>query len=379
MSKLHSIFNEYNKDDYPVLTHGLHPYPAKFPPHIPGLLLDNYGTKGDLVLDPFMGSGTTVVEANFLGYNAIGNDTNPLSDWLVKTKTTKLTDKDLSLLDEFKFDLERYYLERKEVPRPEWRNIDHWFKPHILYELSLIKWLIRQEKYIHLEWYLSILLSSIVVLASNQDNDIRYTRHEKTANDKEGYVINNYFRRLKQYTKINQKLPKTYDNYKVYTENALELKSVKDNSIDMIITSPPYANTNDYFLNHRLRLLLLDLDYDYYRTNEIGSHAQFSSKKHDISQWNFDLLTMMKNFNRMLKTDKDAFIVIGDTVWRRDLYKMNDIIIGACKESGFEFQDIHSYNLNSISRSFNPKFADKNHVKEEHIIHIKKTKDRGFN
>lgn len=374
MSLLHKLFHNQNKEEFPVVTHNIHPYPAKYPPHIPNIILNNYADKNDdfVVLDPFMGSGTTVVEANFLGYRAIGNDINPLSPLLVKCKTQKLTEKELVLLEELSNEIQESYDNKIEVPLADWKGIEKWFKEHILYELSLIKHIILKDKYKSVDWFTKITLSSIVVVVSNQDSDIRYCTHEKTANDVEGYAIKYFFRRLKKYISDNQLLEHTYDNYKLIDNNALTLEDIEDNSIDMIITSPPYANTNDYFLNHRLRLLLLDMDYDYYRTNEIGSHAQFSSKKADISLWNFDLLEMMKTFNRVLKPNKDAFIVIGDTVWKRNLYKMDEVIISHCEDSNFEFIDIYSYNLRDISKSFNPAFANPNHMKKEHIIHIRK-------
>lgn len=60
------------------LTHSLHPYPAKFPPQLPKMILAQFGKKGQTVLDPFCGSGTTLVEANLHCLNAIGVDVNGL-------------------------------------------------------------------------------------------------------------------------------------------------------------------------------------------------------------------------------------------------------------------------------------------------------------
>jgi DNA modification methylase len=373
MSKLHSIFSNYNKSDFPIVTHNIHPYPAKYPPHIPNLILNNYAKNKEItVMDPFMGSGTTVVESNFLGYHCIGNDINPLSPYLVKCKMTRLTKEDLDVLSLLEKEVLEKYGQKPEVPLVNWKGIEKWFKTHILYELCLIKSIITSPTYAHLDWFTKICLSSIVVSVSNQDNDIRYCTHIKTANDTEGYAVKQFLSKLKKYLKDNQLLDTSYNNYKLINNNALDLVDVDNDSIDLIITSPPYANTNDYFLNHRLRLLLLDMDYDYYRNNEIGSHAQYSSKKANISVWNFDLLKMLQSFQRVLKPNADAFIVIGDSVWQRDLYKIDKIVEEHCKELNFAFKDIYSYNLKAISRSFNPTFADPNHSKQEHIIHIQK-------
>jgi DNA modification methylase len=372
MGKLQDIFLNSKKEDFPILTHNIHPYPAKYPPHIPNLIINNYAKKDYVIMDPFMGSGTTILEANFLNYFAVGNDINPLSPYIVKCKTTKLQENDIELLNELARHIEFSYENKEEISLIDWKGVDKWFKPNILYEISLIKQIMLQDKYINLNWFTTIVYSSIIVTVSNQDNDIRYCSHVKTANDVDGYAIKQFLNKLKKYIKDNQLLDKSYENHKLINNNALTLESVEDDSIDLLITSPPYANTNDYFLNSRLRLLCLDLDYDYYRKNEIGSHAQFSSKKANISFWNFDLLTMLKTFNRVLKKGSDAFIVIGDTVWKSDLYLIDQVIIDHCKESNFIFKDIYSYNLKSISKSFNPMFPNQTHMKKEHIIHLHK-------
>ena len=70
------------------LTHGLHPYPARMIPQIAERLINRYSSENEIVLDPFCGSGTVLVESKLLGRNAIGNDINPLGTLLAKVKTT---------------------------------------------------------------------------------------------------------------------------------------------------------------------------------------------------------------------------------------------------------------------------------------------------
>ena len=59
---------------------GLHPYPAKFIPEIPGALLDSLALRPDaLIFDPFCGSGTTLAEAQRRNFEAVGVDLNPIA------------------------------------------------------------------------------------------------------------------------------------------------------------------------------------------------------------------------------------------------------------------------------------------------------------
>jgi len=61
------------------LTHNIHPYPAKFIPQIPSCFIETYSKKNDVVLDPFCGSGSTLLEATIRDRKAIGLDLNPIA------------------------------------------------------------------------------------------------------------------------------------------------------------------------------------------------------------------------------------------------------------------------------------------------------------
>ena len=79
-------------EDYPSndKIHGLKNYPGRFPPKIPKILIEKYSTKGDFILDPFVGGGTTLIEANKLGRNSIGFDINPKAIDLSNEKIKKI-------------------------------------------------------------------------------------------------------------------------------------------------------------------------------------------------------------------------------------------------------------------------------------------------
>lgn len=83
------------------LTHTFYRYPARFSPVFARVVIESFTEKGDIVYDPFMGGGTTIVEASALGRQAIGSDINTLAVYVSKVKTTPLDEEDLSALKEW--------------------------------------------------------------------------------------------------------------------------------------------------------------------------------------------------------------------------------------------------------------------------------------
>jgi hypothetical protein len=75
-------------------THNFYHYPARFPPAIPRAVIETFSQPGDLVLDPFMGGGTTVVEALSIGRRIIGVDLNALAHFVATIRTTPLSRRD---------------------------------------------------------------------------------------------------------------------------------------------------------------------------------------------------------------------------------------------------------------------------------------------
>jgi len=78
------------------LTHNFYRYPARFSPTFARAVIRAFTQRGDTVFDPFMGGGTTLVEAAALGRKAIGTDINPLSLFVTKAKTIPLSEMDIA-------------------------------------------------------------------------------------------------------------------------------------------------------------------------------------------------------------------------------------------------------------------------------------------
>lgn len=85
--------------DSSAYTHGIHPYPAKFIPELPREIISKCTKERNIVLDPFCGSGTTLLEACIAGRKSIGIDSNPIATLISRAKTTALTEAELQTIE----------------------------------------------------------------------------------------------------------------------------------------------------------------------------------------------------------------------------------------------------------------------------------------
>jgi len=368
-----SIPEPNGKESTTYLTHNFHTYPAKFIPQIPRATIRLFTNEGDTVLDPFGGCGTTLVEAKLSNRKGIGVDINPIAVLVSRSKTTKLTKIQLDsikyLLFNIKQDIKRYYKNEKlkiDYSIPEFNNINHWFEEKVKHELAIIKAYIDSIKDDKLKNYLFTAFSSIIVTVSNQESDTRFAAIKK--NIKPFRVFFEFSNRLEKMQERILGFSEIASNSKieVYQKDSRDLSFLKDNSIDHIVTSPPYANTYDYYLYHKFRIFWLGYDVKRVQDNEIGSRNSHSSKKEGIETFENHLNLCFKEMRRVLKPKKYAVIVIGDSVIRGNLIKADELLKEIAKKNNFSLVRKISYNLSKNSRMFNPRFTNKD--KEEHVL-----------
>lgn len=123
--------------------HFFHHYTAKFIPQIPTRIINRFGKKGCAIVDPFMGSGTTLVESKMLGFDSYGLDTNPLAVKITQSKTLELNDKRIDEIDNFLNWLEENKSEEEKLVSTCFENLlfpnSHlWFRNDVAYKISLV-------------------------------------------------------------------------------------------------------------------------------------------------------------------------------------------------------------------------------------------------
>lgn len=358
-------------------THVFHPYPAKFPANIIRTYIEKYSKQGDSVIDPFCGSGTTLVECLLLDRNCLGMEINPVGVLMSKSKSAKYSEKDKEKLDSIIQELTNSLVEPKKWIKesysdnlPKYENREYWFKDFVIIELNAIKSNII-DKYKNNDRLHELLLtafSRIIVPVSNQDTETRYARIEKNLNI--GDTIKLFLKTLKSYQKILADPYVVYNGSKInviHGDSLKELPKIDENSFDLALTSPPYINSFDYYLYHKHRIFLLNENPRIVRKTEIGGHHTIDSQSYDKAFGNYyeAMKTTFTNLHRILKSNKKFILFIGDGVVKGRIIDALDVMTTIGKETGFKLLGNESVPLKEVSKVF---IKDEKIEKKKHHI-----------
>ena len=142
-NKYKDVSWDFRKSDTKEYTHCFHNYPAMMIPQVARKLLELYGARGGWLLDPYCGTGTSLVEASIFGMNAVGCDINPLVRLIASAKTTELS---LDALDNHMESLQNGLTQARlakngmtSISLPHILNRDYWFSNDVAKRLSMIR------------------------------------------------------------------------------------------------------------------------------------------------------------------------------------------------------------------------------------------------
>jgi hypothetical protein len=331
--EVHDALNRVNWD-FPGATtlestvHSLHRFPGNFIPQIPSYLIQILSNQGDLVFDPFCGSGTTGIEAAILGRRVWHTDANRVSILVTEGKIAALSDstlrKDLTrLVQEFFWILPNYRTQRAEQLRGGVNTeLSKWFHPDTLAQLHTIWRLISSTTGAGTRALLEMLFSDTLFACASTGQAL--TSGGKPRRHHWGWIADNvrpnrlhwhnaerlFHERLVRAFKIVLTQPKlTKIDAKIQRQDIRRL-SVKKPVVDLVVTSPPYLGMIDYALANRLTYLWFDWPMDQDRELEIG--ARFRRNRAAADAEYLDSIDIAaKNISALLKGKGYCAVVIG--------------------------------------------------------------------
>jgi tRNA G10 N-methylase Trm11 len=292
-------------------------------------LLNIIGLKsGDTVLDPFIGSGTTAIEAQLLGINCIGIDISPLCVLQSKVKTESIC--------AFKeiVNMKAEILKHTEINLFNDKTIDS-----VIDEIE-------DEKVKNF-----FLMAKLVAISDN-------ARRRKDITKSFARNLELMLTSVKDYIEIVEQLNLKLGKVDIREGDARAL-DLGNESVDGIITSPPYSIALDYVQNDVHALKSLGFEPRELREKFIGVRGKNREK---IELYNEDMKMFLREMYRVLKPGKYAVLIIGNATYQGKEIKTVEFIIENAEEIGFELVE----NIDKII------FGLYNVMQKENILIFKK-------
>ncbi len=395
-------------------SHALHAFAAKFPPQLPRVFIRGLTKPGDAVLDPMMGSGTTIVEALAEGRQPIGFDIDPLSVRLVHAKTLPVDIhevnakgrevlnealkhmRDMSLLDRR---LESFFDENTK------KFIDYWFLPSTQRELMALVLAIQKIDDTVLRRFLELTFSSIIVTKSGGVSiarDLAHTRPHRDGTKVPKNAIEQFSIRLRKNAISMAQLDGDIERPLVSFGDAKRMP-LASNSIDLIVTSPPYANAIDYMRAHKFSLVwfqksvaeLGELRAAYIGSERVGRNgygqlpetadrivatieALDRSKARILRKYFLEMSDALSEMHRVLKRNAAAVVVVGTSVMRGTNVQTHKCLADVASQQGFEVVGIGRRALDRNRRMMPARFGKsqtliEQRMHEEYVLGLLKS------
>ncbi len=352
----------------------IHPYPAKFTVDLAIKYILKYSSEGDLIYDPFMGSGTSLLASSLTNRRAYGTDVNYIAILISKFKLMYLSNDEINDLTVFISDFESNYKDKiDKIELFSYPSIEHWFCINAIKVLSLIKHRIEYLKTDNEKLFCKLVMSSIINVLSNQESDTRYAAIEKpnmTIERLANVFIKKFKTSLTLFNEFNNEDRIILDDKALLLDSHNCSDILKPKSVDLIVTSPPYVNTYDYYLYHKHRMNWLGYDFKFSMENEIGSRREFSSQKHKETKFTDDIYSIFFECNKALKENGHVVLVMGDGKVSGKIYEAKNNMEQIGKLLDWDLIDYSYSLLDKTSRSFQKSYRTKG--KKEHILVFKK-------
>jgi DNA modification methylase len=376
-------FRDIDRSETSYLTHSYHRYPAKFIPQLAARLIKENSQVEELVCDPFMGSGTTLVESIVNDRRTYGTDINPVAVMITKAKTTPIDPQYLEAqIYTLKGAIKRLLIDKNEhilslrndhdfkaVPPSENKRIDYWFSEKQRHDLDIILsriMIVSEDE--NVRNFLLCAFSDILKGCSRwMMKSVKPTIDKnKTTND----AYRSFFLHTERMSKKNRQF------WKIHKQNKKRVDCMVDNvdarkmrinndSVALIITSPPYVTSYEYADLHQLTAIWLRYteNLSEFRTKFIGSlqkkeltdirlysnlgktivNALFSIDKREatgVEQYFFDMQKCFEEMYRILKFGGRIAIVIGDTDIKKVKIQNAEVFVQTLEKIGFKIYNI---------------------------------------
>lgn len=351
-------FNEEIVDGYKRITgefwtarqrqmHSIHyavSYRASFKPELPNFFIERHCSdrEKDIVCDPFGGRGTTILEANILGYAGISNDVNPLSERIARPKTRPVTITDLkSVLNDINLDV--------EVDMSDYDRFIPFYHPDTYRELVALKQYLRENRsdvdcfiemialsrlHGHSTGFFSVYSFPQISIPSSAQARINVERDQKPDyRPIKPRIARKAKRVLTDFTDDELAgLHEVSSKNQFTCEDTREMKSIKDESVALIVTSPPFLNKADYITDNWLEFWFLDINEKPLRDSIVQTD--------DLKVWRNFIAGSLVEMHRILRPGGVAVIEVGDVTYKGQTVNLDEVVVGLGRDAGLSVREV---------------------------------------
>lgn len=330
----------------------LHWHPCRFPSQVPATAISRLSKPSQTVLDPFMGSATTLVEAQRLGRRSVGIDINPVSVLMAKSKLLEVISNEVGrYVDSLTAKIVGQWSSIQPSNVPKGAQADKWYAPATLYELRKI-WALVDTEDEGLSDIGKAAFSSILLSVCKETRHWGYVCDNSTPKtDRTGDAKNAFLRTLSQYKVAyeyrDQSIRDTIPEAQVLLRDSRSKLSEWDHeSFDLLVTSPPYFGVADYAKAQRLSMEWFGLEIEPVRRAEIGARSK-RHRKTAGEDFVSELNMVFAEAFRVLKSGSYATIVFGSSPSRKDTFPE---FMNGLEEIGFHLLSEIPRNISSMRR-----------------------------
>ena len=412
LAKLLSADLDFHRDASNYASHALHAFAAKFPPQLPRVFIEGLTQKGETVMDPMMGSGTAIVEAFLCGRRAVGFDIDPLALMICRVKTHPVDLLEATWAGKRVVSSAIKLLQRASRLEPAMRErfsaaslefINYWFAKQSQRELmALLLAIEREHSTPPLLDFLKVVFSSIIITKSggvSRAYDLAHTRPHLLEGKPYKDAIKVFEVRLNKSAALLSQLPSNGKDVEIQQYDCRRRLPLADDSVQLIVTSPPYANAIDYMRAHKFSLVWFGEDIDSLstlRSTYIGSEKTVEAdtsglpgsvcrviqeletadnkKSRVLAKYFTDMRLALYEMFRVLEPGRCCIVVVGPSTMRGQTIKTHELLGDIGSEIGFATVEIAERKLDrnrrmlpmAFRRNHNSQIESRMH--EEYII-----------
>lgn len=366
-------FNGSSTREY---THVYHDYPARMIPQIARKLINNYGNNSKVLFDPYCGTGSSLVEGMLSGLNVVGTDLNPLARLIATAKTDYMINPEL-IKKHVASLTEQIYNPKISPFIPTIRNMSYWFMPEVIPKLGRIRNYIESIQNKRVKQFFQVAFSETVRESSNTRKGefklFRYNEKQLKKHAPEPYEImfsklERNLRGLLQFKNLIQKTGKfpTTKVLDLNSVNQIPSRSIKKDSVDIVVTSPPYGDSHTtvaYGQYSRLssewlslittenidgKLMggtktkaLIDFPSDVLNKSIRLIYETNPSRALEVAAFYVDLLGSIKNVAKLLKAGGHVCYVVGNRTVGGIILPTSDVVRDFFESANLSYVTTH--------------------------------------